>query len=162
MKNHSVKWIVYITLLIPCSMSCSKIHQPSNFLNGFSLGETIKRMNVEGIDLSSAAGSSEASAGDPSPHRREFKLDMTIKESMADSFDERAFLTKLQKNITQEVENSGANVAGGGTTDDSFDIHYHNGKDDGGIDVIGVRTEKNKYKVWCIIRELASNATGKN
>lgn len=162
MKNHLFRWIVWFNLLITCSISCSKIHPPSNFLNGFSPAETIKRMNVEGIDLSSAAGSSEASAGDPSPHRREFNLEMTIKESMADSFDERAFLTKLQEKITQEAKDSGVNVAGGGNSNDSFDIHYHNGKDDGGIDVIGVRTEKNKYKVWCIIRELASNETGKN
>jgi hypothetical protein len=162
MKNYLFRWTACITLLIPCSISCSKIHPPSNFLNSFSLGETIKRMNVEGIDLSSAAMSSSASAGDPSPHRRDFNLQMTIKDSMADSFDERAFLAKLQEKITQEAQDSGVQVAGGGSSNDSFDINYHNGKHEGGIDVIGVRTEKNQYKVWCIIRELASNSTGYN
>lgn len=162
MKNYAFRSIVAITLLIPCSISCSKIHPPSNFLNSFSPGETIKRMNVEGIDFSSSTGSSSASAGDPSPHRREFALAMKIKESIAESFDEKAFLTQLQEKITKEAEDAGIDIAGGGNSNDSFYIHYHNGKDDGGIDVIGVRTEKNRYRVWCIIRELASNRTSNN
>lgn len=167
MKNHLFRLIIFVTVLTPCSISCSKINSPSNFLNSFSLGETIKRLNVQGIDLSTGSVSSSASAGDPSPYRHEFDQEIIIQQPMVDRFDEIAFLAKLQEEITQEAADSGVKVNGGGTlTSDqggnSFHINYHSGKHYGGIEVIGVRTEKNKYRVWCIIRELAPNDARKN
>ena len=162
MRNHLFRLIIFMSILILCSISCSKIHSPSRFLNSFSLSETIKRMNLQEINLSSDSMSSTASAGDPSPYRQAFNLEIIIKEEKADGFDERGFLAKLEEKIKQEALDSGVKVYGGGHGGDSFHINYHNGKHDGGIEVIGVRTEKNKYRMWCIIRELALDDGGKN
>lgn len=162
MKHYLFRGMIYVAILFPCLISCSRINPPSNFLNTFSPGETIKRMNQQGITPSSSSMSSTASAGEPSPHRHDFHLKMIIKESMAGSFDERDFLAKLNEKITQEVVDSGAKVLGGGNGNDCFHIDYGQGKQNGGIEVIGVRTEKNKYEVWCIIRELAVNDGGKS
>ncbi len=155
MKNYLFRLVVFVTILILCSISCSKINSPSNFLTSFSLGETIKRMNVQGIDASSGSMSSTASAGNPSSHRRDFDMRVFIEESIADGFDEAGFLANLQEKITQEANASDVKVSGGGSGDNSFHINYHSGKHNGGIEVIGARAERNRYRVWCIIRELA-------
>jgi len=155
MKNHSLRLITFVCMFILCSVSCAKIHSPSQFLNSFSLGETIERMNVEEIDVSSASHFQTATAGNPSPHRRDFDVAIAIKEQKTESFDERGFLVKLKERIVQEARDSGVRIYGGGEGGDTFYVNYENGKHQGGIEVIGVRTEKNKYRVWCVIRELA-------
>ena len=155
MKNHSLSLITFVCMSILCFVSCSKINSPSQFVNSFSLGETIKRMNVEEIDVSSVSDTQTASAGNPSSHRRDFDVTMAIKEQKTESFDERGFLAKLEARIVQEAQDSGVRVSGGGKGDDTFHINYQNKEHQGGIEVVGVRTEKNKYRVWCVIRELA-------
>jgi hypothetical protein len=92
MNNYLCKKILFVAILILSSASCSKIHPPSNFLNSFSLFETVKRMNLEGVGLPSESVGTTASVGDPSPHRREFNLQLVIEGSEADRFDERGFL----------------------------------------------------------------------
>lgn len=119
-------------------------------------------MKVQGIGRPSGSTSSTASAGDPSPYRHEFELVIIIPESMVDRFDEGAFLAKLKEQIKQEATDSDVKVDGGGSGGDSFHIDYHSGKHNGGIEVIGVRTAKDKYRVWCIIRELAPSGAGEN
>jgi hypothetical protein len=114
-------------------------------------------MNVQEIEPSSGEASSTMSSGDSIPHRHAFTEELIIKGSMPDKFDERGFLTKLQEKITQNAVDSKLKVYGGGSSGDGFHMNYYNADREGGIDVIGVRTEKNKYKVWCIVRELAVN-----
>jgi hypothetical protein len=155
MKNHSLRLITFVCMFILCFVSCSKINSPSQFVNSFSLGETIKRMNVEEIDVSSASYTQTASAGNPSSHRRDFDVTMAIKEPKTESFDEQGFLAKLKARIVQEAKDSGVRVSGEGQGGDTFHVEYQNKNYHGGIEVIGVRTEKNKYRVWCVIRELA-------
>jgi hypothetical protein len=162
MKNSLFRWIICVTVLMPCFISCSKMHPPSRFLNSFSLDETIKRMNLQGIAPSSASMSSSASAGDPSPYRHEFHLEMIIPQPVAGNFDEQDFLAKLQQQITQEAAASGVKVSGDGSSEGDFYIDYRDGEHNGGVEVIGVRTEGNEYEVWCIIRELAANGAGQN
>jgi hypothetical protein len=162
MKNSLPRWIICVTMLVPCFISCSTMHPPGRFLNSFSLGETIQRINPQGIDPSSSSMSSSASAGDPSPYRHEFHLKMIIQQPEAGNFDGRDFLAKLQEQITQEAAASGVKVSGGGSSGEGFHLDYQDGEHAGGVEVIGVRTEVNKYEVWCIIRELAANGGGKN
>jgi hypothetical protein len=149
MKDHI---LIFVCMFILCSVSCTKTHSRSQFLNNFSLGETIKRINVEATDVSSL---STATGGNPSSHRREFDVEITIKGAKTESFDEQGFLGKLKELIVQEAGDSGSTVSGVGGGGDTFHVDYQNEKHRGGIDVIGVRTEKNKYRVWCVIRELA-------
>jgi hypothetical protein len=155
MKNHSLRLISFVCMFIFCSLSCATIHSPSQFLNRFSLGETIKRMNLEEIDVSSVSALSTAAARNPSSHRRDFDVTIVIKEPKTESFDERHFLLKLKERIVQEARDSGVTVYGMGEGGDTFHVDYQNKKHQGGIEVIGVRMEKDKYRVWCIIRELA-------
>lgn len=155
MKNHSLRLITFVCMFILCSVSCARIDSPSKFLNSFSLGETIKRMNVEEIDVSSVSYSQTATAGSPSSHRRDFDVAIAIKEQKTEGFDERGFLAKLKERIVQEAHDSGVTIYGNGEGNDTFHVDYKNKKHRGGIEVIGVRTEKNKYRVWCVIRELA-------
>ena len=54
-----------------------------------------------------------------------------------------------------EARESGVTVSGNGDAGDNFYVDYQNEKHQGGIEVIGIRTEKNKYRVWCVIREVA-------
>jgi len=117
-------------------------------------------MNVEEIDVSSVSYSQTATAGNPSSHRRDFDIEIAIKEQKTESFNEKAFLVKLKERIVQEANNSGVTISGNGEGNDTFHIDYQNKKHQGGIEVIGVRTEKNKYRLWCIIRELAVAESG--
>lgn len=139
-------------------MSCSRIISPSNFLERFSFDDTIKELNGSGLRLSiSGSGTTQASAGDPSPHRREVISEYEINETVGESFDERTFLDRLSEAIQQQARNSGAKINGSGKIGgETFYINYKNGSHVGGVDVIGIRTGKNKYKMWCVIRELAS------
>ena len=155
MKNHSLNLMAFTCIFVLSSLSCAQIHSPSQFLNGFSLGETIERMNVEEIDVSSVSYSQTATAGNPSSHRRDFDVAITIKEEKTESFDERDFLTRLKGRIVQEAHDSGITVSGNGEGNNTFHVDYKNKKHHGGIEVIGVRTDKNNYRVWCVIRELA-------
>src|SRR5205085_8711166 len=162
MKNNLIRGRIAVTLLIPCFLSCSKMNPPSRFLNNFSLGETIKQMNLQGIELPSGETTKTASAGDPSPYRNVFHLSMIIPDSMAGKFDERDFLAKLEEKIRREVVDTGSKISGGGGSEGNFHIEYENGKQKGGIEVIGVRSERTGYELWCIIRELAANGGSPN
>jgi hypothetical protein len=68
----------------------------------------------------------------------------------------------LEEKVKQEAADSGLKVYGGGGGENSFHLNYNNAKQNGGIEVIGERTERNKYRLWCIITELASIESGKN
>ncbi|HYP28826.1 MAG TPA: hypothetical protein VE262_19090 [Blastocatellia bacterium] len=160
MKIYSFRLIIFVTVSIPCYVACSRINSPSNFLSSFSLIETIKRMNVQGTEVT--PGSTTASVGDLSPFRHDFDLEVIIEESMADRFDEDGFLSRLKEEITREVNNSCVKVNGSGSGNNNFNIDYHTGKHHGWVEVIGARTEKNKYRVWCIIREIVPDDAGKN
>ena len=107
------------------------------------------------IDVSSVSYSQTATAGNPSSHRRDFDVAITIKEEKTESFDERDFLTRLKGRIVQEAHDSGITVSGNGEGNNTFHVDYQNKKHHGGIEVIGVRTDKTNYRLWCVIRELA-------
>jgi hypothetical protein len=155
MKDRLFTLIIFITIVMICSVSCSKIHSPSEFLTRFSLNETIKRMNVGALEISSAGNSQSASGGNPSKHRRDYDMYIQIKEERSGGFNENGFLAMLKQQIELEATNSGVRISGGGSANDAFHIDYNNGKHEGGIEVIALRIENNKYRVWCIIRELS-------
>ena len=96
MKTHFRSLIVLGCMAICCSMSCSKIQPSTQFLSRFSLGETIKHLNVEDIDVSSVSAGGTLAAGNPSSHRRDFDVALTIKEPKVESFDEAKVFSKVE------------------------------------------------------------------
>jgi hypothetical protein len=156
MTRYCLSLVVLGVVLTGCLTSCSKIHPSSNFMGRFSLDEAIKEIHTPYLKPSSGSGVSGASAGEPSPHRREFNKVFDIEESKPGIFDERAFLDKLREKIYQKARDAGVKVNSSGISGDSFNFDYHDEGHYGGVDVIGVRTAKDKYKVWCVIREFAN------
>jgi len=128
---------------------------PSPFLKSFSLAETVKRMNVAEVGDISGGSSGGVSANAPTSRRNEYDDLFTIVESKIENFDERDFLSKLNQQLGNEISNAGLKITGSGTGGDSFYIDYESSQFKGGIDVIGIRAAKDKYRVWCVVRELA-------
>jgi hypothetical protein len=118
-------------------------------------------MNLAEVDIMSVGMTRGTSAGVPASQRQENDDLFTIVESKTDNFDAQHFLLKLQQQLIQEVSNSGLKTSGGGGGGDTFHIEYESAEFKGGIDVIGIRAEKDKYRVWCVVRELDFGKTQK-
>ena len=160
MKKLTLTFTILLIISLICSVSCrSRMESPSPFLKSFSLAETVKRMNVAEVGILSADSSATASAGAPTSRRKEYDDLFTIVESKIENFDERYFLLKLNQQLGNEISNSGLRITGSGTGGDSFHIDYESSQFKGVIDVIGIRAEKDKYRVWCVVRELAFGET---
>ena len=156
MKKLTLSFTILLIISLICSVSCrSQMESPSPFLKSFSLAETVKRMNVAEVGILSEGSLATASAGAPTSRRNEYDDLFTIVESKIENFDERYFLLKLNQQLGNEISNAGLKITGGGTGGDSFHIEYESSQFKGGIDVIGIRAEKDKYRVWCVVRELA-------
>lgn len=163
MKKLTLSFTILLIISLICSVSCrSRMESPSRFLKSFSLVETVKRMNVAEVGLLSAGSSGgAASAGAPTSRRKEYDELFNIVESKIENFDESDFLAKLNQQLGNEISNAGLNITGRGSGGDSFHIDYESSQFKGGIDVIGIRAEKDQYRVWCVVRELAFGETQK-
>jgi hypothetical protein len=132
------------------------MHPSGRFFSAFSLGETIKRMNVPELEPSGGSGSgASTTAGDPTPHRKEFDQEFRIKDTPGSRFDEHSFLVKLQTAIKQEAQSANVHLTDGGSAGERFHIGYQDGGNQGAVEVIGARVEKDRYKIWCVVRELS-------
>ena len=162
MKKLTLSFTILLIISLICSVSCrSKMESPSPFLKSFSLAGTVKRMNVAEVDILSGGSSGATSAGAPTSRRSEYDDLFNIVESKIENFDESDFLSKLNLQLGNEISNAGLKITGGGSGSDSFHIEYESSQFKGGIDVIGIRAEKDKYRVWCVVRELAFGETQK-
>ena len=135
------------------------MESPSPFLKSFSLAGTVKRMNITEVGILSGGSSGGTSASAPTSWRKEYDDLFTIVESKIENFDESDFLAKLNLQLGNEISNAGLKITGRGTGGDSFHIEYESSQFKGGVDVIGIRAEKDKYRVWCVVRELAFGET---
>jgi hypothetical protein len=104
---------------------------------------------------SMGSGGGDSSAGDPTRHRREFVQEFSIKDPAGSRFDERNFLLKSETAIRQEARSANVHVTGGGSGGESFYIGYEDGGNQGDVEVIGARLENDRYKIWCVVRELS-------
>jgi hypothetical protein len=152
MKNLSL----FLMMSVIALTACSDPQYPSGrFFNAFSLDETIKRLNMPELKHSGASSSYTSSAGDPTPYRKAFALELRIEDQRGSRFDEKVFLQKLNTAIKQEAQNSNVNVTGGGeAVGESFHVNYQDGGNQGAVEVVGVRVENDRYKIWCVVREL--------
>jgi hypothetical protein len=136
--------------------SCSDAYPAGHFFNAFSLDETIKRLNMPELQLLNAGSSFGSSAGDPTPYRKYLALEFRIEDRPGSQFDEEGFLQNLKTAIEQEARNSNVDIAGGGgVAGESFYVSYQDGGNHGAVEVIGVRVGNDRYKIWCVLRELS-------
>jgi hypothetical protein len=147
---------LFLMISVIALTACSDPQYPSGrFFNAFSLDETIKRLNMPELKHSGGSGSFSSSAGDPTPYRREFIQEFRIEDQPGSRFDEKVFLQKLRTAIEQEARNSNVNVTGGGENlGESFHVNYQDGGNQGAVEVVGVSVENDRYKIWCVVREL--------
>lgn len=160
MKSQSFSFTILLIISLISSVSCdSKVNSPSPFLRNFSLVETVRRMNLAEVGIVSPGPSERSSTAGPTSQRQENDALFTIVESKTENFDEERFLLKLHQQLTEEVSNSGLRITSAGGGAYTFHIEYSpefKGKSvqfRGSVDVIGIRAEKDKYRVWCLVRE---------
>jgi hypothetical protein len=153
MKSVSLTLMVAVIVVT----SCSDAQVPAGrFFDAFSLDETIKRLNMPELQLASGGASFSSSPGDPTPYRKSVALEFRIEDRPGSRFDEQSFLQKLKTAIEQEARNSNVDLEEGGSVGgESFYVTYQDGGNQGALEVIGVRVENDRYKIWCIVRELS-------
>ena len=155
MKRASFTVTILLLISLTGSLSCSRQMQyPSKFLMTFSLPKTIEGLNLHELGLMDSDGTSTTSIGPPVYHRRETDSFFTIDSSRIDTFDDARFLSQLRDKLEQQIRDAGLKVMGGGNSSGgTFDIEYQSAQFKGALDLIGVRTAKDKYRVWCVVRE---------
>ena len=145
-----------LTMTVIALTGCSDPQHPSGrFFSAFSLDETIKRLNVHELATPGASSSGDSSPGEPTRYRKEFIQEFRIKDPAGSRFDERSFLMKLETAIKQEARSANIHATGGGSRGESFYINYQDGGNQGAVEVIGARLENDRYKIWCVVRELS-------
>ncbi|HEU0180010.1 MAG TPA: hypothetical protein VFV58_37725 [Blastocatellia bacterium] len=150
-----ISLILMMTVIALTGCSDSKYHPSGRFLSAFSPDETVKRLNVPGLETPGASYSGDTSPGEPTRYRKEFVQEFRIKDTPGSRFDEHSFLLKLETAIKQEAQSANVRLTGGGWVGDSFHINYQDGGNQGAVEVIGARLENDRYKIWCIARELS-------
>jgi len=150
-----ISLILMMTVIALTGCSDSKYHPSGRFFSAFSPNETVKRLNVTELVTSGASGSGDTSPGEPTRYRKEFVQEFSIKDTPGSRFDERSFLVKLERAIKQEAQSATVHLTGGGSAGESFYINYQDGGNQGAVEVIGARLENDRYKIWCIVRELS-------
>jgi hypothetical protein len=156
----SIRMRLIISLILAATVSaltgCSDtMYSSGRFFSAFSVDETIKRLNVSELATSGALNSGDTSPGEPTRHRKEFVQEFRIKDAPGSRFDEHSFLLKLETAIKQEAQSANVHVTGGGSGGESFHINYQDGGNQGAVEVIGARLENDRYKIWCVVRELS-------
>jgi hypothetical protein len=144
-----------VIALTRCSDPKYQYHPSGRFFSAFSLGETVKRLNVPELAETEASSPGDTSPGEPTRYRKEFVMEFRIKDTPGSRFDEHSFLLKLETAIREEAQNANVHVTGWGRIGESFNIGYQDGGNYGAVEVIGARLENDRYKIWCIVRELS-------
>lgn len=158
MKRASVSVTILLLISLSGSLSCgSKMETPSHFLRSFSLARIVNQMNLQDIGLMSADVSGTAALGPPTSQRRENDILLTIAGSKIEQFDEEQFLIKLSNQIVNELGQASLKVTSGGGgsggVGHTLNLEYEGAEFKGGIDIIGIRAAKDRYRLWCVVRE---------
>ena len=132
--------------------------QESKLFSHFSLDVIIKRIPKAGLELPASISTSSsggvAGEGEISSYRKDSALICQIHVEEG-SFDESSFMEKLKAEVEKEVRKNGARITGGGESDSDFHVDYRLGNINGYIDVIGMRGERNSYKLIYVMREIS-------
>src|SRR5262245_61360194 len=150
-----ISLILMLTVIALTGCSAPNYHPSGRFFSAFSPVEIVKRLNVPELATSGASTSSQGSPGEPTRYRKEFVQEFRIKDTPGSRFDEHSFLVKLEAAIKREAQSANVHIMGGGSAGESFHIGYQDGGNQGAVEVIGARLENDRYKIWCIVRELS-------
>ena len=154
-----MRHLSFILLIAGFAVSGCSLHNQSepetSFFRDFSLAQAVEGMKVPELKSMSGGGGGSTSSGETTRRRRDFNLTYVIEEREGAKFDETGFISKLRDEIERVMRGTDARVDGGGTFDNSFHFDYSTAGHEGWLEVMGVRVEGNRYRLWGVIRENA-------
>ena len=153
-----VVFVAFTAIVVSACHSTTPHTQQSKLFTHFSLDGIIKRMPNAGIELPASIpiGSSGGVGGEGeiSSYRKNSTLSCQIHIEEV-GFDESSFMRKLKAEVEKEITSNGAKIAGSGESNSDFHVDYRLGHINGLIDVIGMRGERNSYKLTYVMREIS-------
>ena len=153
-----VAFISFTTIVVSGCHSTTPHTQQSNLFTHFSLDRIIEKMPNSGIELPasipSGGSGGVAGEGEISSYRKDSTLNCQIPTEEV-GFDESSFMRKLKAEVENEITSNGAKITGSGESDSDFYVDYRLGSINGLIDVIGMRGERNTYKLTYVMREIS-------
>ena len=147
---------LFVTVLLISGCACQKQPEPETAMfRGFSLALVVERMNVPELKPMSGGGGGSESPGEKTRRRRDFHLTYQIQEREGTQFDGEDFISQLRGEVEKALSESGVRVNGGGLDNDSFHFNYSKEGHEGWLEVVGVRVEGERFKLWGMLREEA-------
>jgi len=142
-------------LLCACQYSGKTDKTETAFFRNFNLGATVEQMNVAQLQPHIGDDILVASIGETAERRRSIYLEYLLDEQDGEQFDESIFLNELKAKVAEQISDADVRASGTGTINDGFYFNYSTDKTRGSVDVIGAKVEKNRYKLWCTVLEIA-------
>lgn len=153
-----VVFVAFVAISVSACRSATPHTQQSRLLTNFSLDGIIKKMPNAGIELPASipigGSGGVAGEGEISSYRKDSTLSCQIHIEEV-GFDELNFMMKLKAEVEKEITSYGAKIAGSGESNSDFHFDYRLGNINGFIDVIGIRGERNSYKLTYVMREIS-------
>jgi hypothetical protein len=97
MRRFLLGAIVTVISLAGCH---SPQHPAGRFYNGFSMADSVKRMNIPELTPMTAGAGRSSSPGAPTRYAEVFEQEHTIHEPPDARFDEAAFMQKLRTAVS--------------------------------------------------------------
>ena len=154
-----MKRFLFNLVVVGCALflcACQNSEKPETAVfRDFNLGATVEQMNVAQLQPKTGGNSVSNGIGKTTERRRSFELQYLIDEQNSKPFNEALFLKELQTQIAEQISDAGVRANLAVSSGDSFNINYSTKENRGSFEVIGARVERNRYKLWCIVRESA-------
>ena len=141
--------------LCACQYSDKTDKTETAFFHNFNLGATVEQMNVPQLQPHIGGSGFVASIGKTAERRRNIYFEYLLDEQSGEQFDESIFLNELKAKVAEQISAADVRASGTGTINDGFYIDYSTDETRGSVDVIGAKVEKNRYKLWCTVLEIA-------
>jgi hypothetical protein len=141
--------------LCACQHSDKTDKTETAFFHNFNLNATVEQMNVPQLQPHIGGGGFVASIGKTAERRRNIYFEYLLDEQTGGQFDESIFLNELNVKVAEQISNANVKAGGTGTINDGFYIDYSTDETKGSVDCIGAKVEKNRYKLWCTVLEIA-------
>ena len=154
-RNAMDKFFVFLIILFVLVFTSCKVEEKSSSIlfQNFNLEELIKKISTTELKSLGGSGSNSTSNGKEGEYRRSFNLDYRIEEQNDKKFNESRFLGELKSEVAKKLGEAEMYINGVGAGDGSFYFNYSKGSNKGWIEVVGVRLEVDKYRLWCVVRE---------
>ena len=144
--------LVFIILISLFVGACGAPPPPpkSRFLSSFSAKDAIQKSYHAGQSVAVRTDGVETATFGGTRHiyHRNDLADVNIDQS-----DESGFLERLKSEIERELQETGGKITDGGSGDGHYSFGYSDGKIVGWLDLWGVRTSADSYRVTITISE---------